>query len=162
MCAVTVEELRLLAAYNRWANTRLQEAAAALSGEELQRDLRASFGSLEGTLIHILWGERGWLHFWQQGAFVRPPSPGEYPDFATLLSAWVRHDHAYGAYLLGLTQVQLEGPRTVDAVTYTLGELIQHALYHSTSHRGQVTLLLRQLGYEPPSTDYRDFLTETR
>ena len=28
--------------------------------------------------------------------------------------------------------------------------------------RGQVTLLLRQLGHEPPSTDYRCFLTEAR
>ena len=66
---MTVEQLRLLAAYNHWANTRLLRAAATLSVEERERDLRASFGSLHGTLIHILWGERGWLHFWQEGDF---------------------------------------------------------------------------------------------
>ena len=91
---MTVEQLRSLSAYNRWANTRLLHAAAALSVEERERDLRASFGSLQGTLIHILWGERGWLHFWQAGDFVPMPTRGEYADFASLRSAWGRHEDA--------------------------------------------------------------------
>jgi uncharacterized damage-inducible protein DinB len=159
---MTVEQLRPLVAYNRWANTRLLEVAAALSVQELERDLRASFGSLHGTLIHILWGERGWLHLWQEGAFLPDPTPGEYPDFASLRSVWTQHEQAYAAYLHGLTQAQLDAPRAVGPNTYALGELIQHVLNHSTYHRGQVTLLLRQLGHEPPSTDYRRFLTEVR
>lgn len=159
---MTDEQVRSLAVYNRWANARLLEAAAALSAEERERDLRASFGSLEGTLIHILWGERGWLHFWQEGSFVPRPIPGEYPDFASLGSAWTEHDEAYAAYLHGLTQAELDAPRTLDADRYTLGELIQHAINHSTYHRGQIALLLRQLGYEPPWTDYHDFLAGWR
>jgi uncharacterized damage-inducible protein DinB len=155
---VTVEQLRSLVAYNRWANTRFLQAAAALSAEELERDLGASFGSLQGTLIHILWGERGWLRFWQNGSFVPRPTPGEYPDFASLCSAWTHHEDAYTAYLHALTQAELDAPRNLDADTYALGELVQHILNHSTYHRGQVTLLLRQLGHEPPSTDYREFL----
>src|SRR3954451_6440214 len=39
---------------------------------------------------------------------------------------------------------------------------IQHALNHSTYHRGQVAILLRQLGHTPPFSDYHDFLTEAR
>jgi len=159
---VTVEQLRWLVAYNRWANTRLLQAVATLSVEELERDLGASFGSLQGTLIHILWGERGWLQFWQVGAFVPEPIPGEYPDFASLRSVWTHHEEAYETYLHGLTQAELDAPRTLDADTYTLGELVQHILNHSTYHRGQVTLLLRQLGHVPPSTDYHDFLAEAR
>ena len=159
---MTVEQLRWLVAYNRWANAGLLQAAALLSAEELERDLRASFGSLQGTLIHILWGERGWLHFWQHRAFLPRPAPGGYPDFASLRSAWTCHEEAYEAYLCGLTQAELDVPRMVDDETYTLGELVQHTLNHSTHHRGQVTLLLRQLGHEPPSTDYRDFLTGAR
>ena len=157
---MTVEQLGPLVAYNRWASTRLLEAAATLSVEERERDLRASFCSLQGTLIHILWGERGWLHFWQDGEFLPDPVPGDYSDFASLRSAWTRHEGAYAAYLLGLTQEDLDAPRAVDDHTHTLGELVQHTLSHSTHHRGQVTLLLRQLGHEPPSTDYRDWLTE--
>jgi uncharacterized damage-inducible protein DinB len=159
---VTVDQLRSLAAYNHWANTRLLQAASTLSVEELERDLRASFGSLQGTLIHVLWGERGWLHFWQEGSFLPDPTPGDYPDFESLRSAWTRHEEAYAAYLDGLTQAELDAPRAVDENTYRLGELVQHTLNHSTHHRGQVTVLLRQLGHEPPSTDYRCYLTEAR
>jgi uncharacterized damage-inducible protein DinB len=159
---VTVEQLRSLVAYNRWANTRLLQVAAALSVGELERDLRASFGSLLGTLIHILWGERGWLHFWQDGNFLPDPTPGEYPDFASLRNAWTRHEDAYAAYLHSLTQAELDAPRAVGPNTYMLGELVQHTLNHSTYHRGQVTVLLRQLGHEPPSTDYRRYLTDAR
>ena len=61
-----------------------------------------------------------------------------------------------------LAQQELDSSRTLDATTYTLGELIQHALNHSTYHRGQVALLLRQLGHTPPFTDYHDFLAEVR
>jgi uncharacterized damage-inducible protein DinB len=73
---VTIEQLHSLAFYNRWANTLLLQAAATLSVEERECDLRASFGSLQGTLIHILWGERGWLHFWLAGSFVPVPTSG--------------------------------------------------------------------------------------
>jgi uncharacterized damage-inducible protein DinB len=66
------------------------------------------------------------------------------------------------AYLNRLTQPELDAPRTLDADSYTLGELIQHAINHSTYHRGQVALLIRQLGHVPASTDYHDFLAEWR
>lgn len=159
---MTVEELRWLFAYNRWANIRLLQAGESLSIEDLNRDVRASFGSLRGTLIHILWGERGWLHFWQEASFVPRPGPSDYPDFASLQRAWAHHEELYEGYLRGLTQAELDAPRTLDAVVYTLGELVQQALNHSTYHRGQVALLIRQLGHEPPSTDFHDFLAEAR
>ena len=159
---MTPNQLHNLALYNRWANTRLFEASSALTVEEREGDLHASFVSLEGTLIHLLWGERGWLNFWQTGNFAPQPSPGDYPDFPALREAWARHDEAYVTYLRSLAQQELDSPLTLDATTYTLGELVQHALNHSTYHRGQVALLLRQLGHTPPFTDYHDFLAEVR
>jgi uncharacterized damage-inducible protein DinB len=159
---VTVEHLASLAAYNRWANARVLQAAAGLTSSERERNLGASFGSLHGTLVHILWGERGWLHMWQRGTFLPDPVPGDYPDFASLRTAWTAHANEYEEYLLGLTQAELDAPRSVDGNFYTLGELVQHTLTHSIHHRGQVVVLLRQMGYVPPCVDYRDFLTEGR
>jgi uncharacterized damage-inducible protein DinB len=159
---MTPNQLQTQAHYNLWANQRLLEASATLTTEERERDLRASFVSLQGTLIHILWGERGWLSFWQTGSFGPRPTPGDYPDFASLQRAWTTHDEVYVTFLSSLTQADLDAPRILDATTYALGELIQHALNHSTYHRGQVALLLRQLGHTPPFTDYHDFLSEAR
>jgi len=72
------------------------------------------------------------------------------------------HNKEYATYIRRLTQAELDEPRMLDATVYTLEELVQHSLNHATYHRGQVALLLRQLGQVPPSTDYHDFLAEAR
>jgi uncharacterized damage-inducible protein DinB len=38
--------------------------------------------------------------------------------------------------------------------------LMQHLANHSTYHRGQVGLMMRQLGAEPQATDFHVFLAE--
>ena len=50
-----------LAAYNRWANARLYEAAFALSDADYRRDVGALFKSMHGTLNHLLLTDRIWL-----------------------------------------------------------------------------------------------------
>ena len=50
-----------LAAYNRWANTRLYDACAGLSDAARKLDRRGFFGSIHNTLNHILVGDRAWL-----------------------------------------------------------------------------------------------------
>jgi uncharacterized damage-inducible protein DinB len=40
-----------------------------------------------------------------------------------------------------------------EPATFPLGQLMLHAVNHSTYHRGQITTLLRQLGAQPVSTD---------
>jgi uncharacterized damage-inducible protein DinB len=53
----------------------------------------------------------------------------------------------------------LAAHHAVRVKTYPLADLIHHLLNRSTYHRGQVALLLRQLGRTPPATDYWLFLT---
>jgi uncharacterized damage-inducible protein DinB len=50
--------LRTMAAYNRWANRRLYAAAAALPDADYRRLAGAFFGSLHGTLNHLLVTDR--------------------------------------------------------------------------------------------------------
>ena len=45
---------------------------------------------------------------------------------------------------------------------FKLAHLMQHLANHSTYHRGQVALMLRQLGAEPMPTDFHAFLVEGR
>ena len=158
---MNVQDVGSLLAYNRWANGRLLEAASRLSAEAFTRDLGASFGSVRGTLLHILWGERRWLQFWQDGSFIPEANVDAFPDTATLGTAWSILDRDREAFGASLTDERLSTRVAVRDQTYTLADLIQHILNHSTYHRGQVVLLLRQVGQQPPATDYRFFLSKT-
>ena len=56
------EYVRLMARYNSWQNGSLYRAADALSDAARREDRGAFFGSIHGTLSHILWGDRMWMN----------------------------------------------------------------------------------------------------
>lgn len=71
------------------------------------------------------------------------------------------------ALLLSLDDAALAAPlayRNLSGKPFTrrLGDLVRHVVNHSTYHRGQLTTLLRQVGAEPPRTDFVTFLPEPR
>ncbi|PYQ50925.1 MAG: damage-inducible protein DinB, partial [Acidobacteria bacterium] len=43
---------------------------------------------------------------------------------------------------------------------YSLGQMMQHLMNHSTYHRGQIVTMLRQLGAKGVSTDYLLYFDE--
>jgi uncharacterized damage-inducible protein DinB len=151
-----------LFAYNHWANRRLLAAVGQLPVEELDKDLRGSFASIRGTLRHLVWGERSWLRYWRVGDFGPLLSAEDFPDLPSIAAAWGALMSEQDAFARGLTDAKLQEPCPVDDDAYVLEELIQHAANHSTHHRGQVVLMLRQLGRTPPGTGFRQFLTASR
>ena len=60
-CMITQGHFKLLAAYNRWANARLYAAALDLSELSYRLHTGVYFGSLHGTLNHLLLTDRLWL-----------------------------------------------------------------------------------------------------
>ncbi len=69
---MAIENFRQLAAYNNWANLRLYGAALELAEEAYRRPTGVFFGSLHGTLNHLLVADRVWLK--------RLTGTGEHPD----------------------------------------------------------------------------------
>src|SRR6202051_5343434 len=58
---MTPEQFRQLAAYNRWPSPRLYAAALDLSNQAYRLHIGVFFGSLHGTLNHLLLTDRLWL-----------------------------------------------------------------------------------------------------
>lgn len=56
-----VQRYRTFAAYNAWANRRLYQAAALLSEGQYRAERGAFFGSVHGTLNHLLVTDRIWM-----------------------------------------------------------------------------------------------------
>jgi uncharacterized damage-inducible protein DinB len=99
---------------------------------------------------------------WRSGTFSPPLSPAELPDLPSIAAGWAKLEQEQEAFARDLTEDRLREPCPVREHDYVLGELIQHALNHSTHHRGQVVLMLRRLGRTPPGTGFRQFLDDSR
>ncbi len=162
-----MENLKMMAAYNRWANRLVYDAAGALSEDELHRDTGAFFGSIFGTLSHLLTADRVWLNRFT-GEGPRPAALDErpYSTFPELRAAREIEDIRIIAYVDGLTEAQLAGqisytPLTSpDPVQSRLAPTLTHVFNHQTHHRGQAHMGLTVLGRPSISMDLIYFLRE--
>ena len=157
-----------LAHYNRWANGRLYDAVAALPVKEHDKPRPAAyFGSLLGTLNHILVGDWVWLHrFEGAGHLPKALDESPYDDLASLRQAREAEDARVIAFAEGLSEEMLAGDlryRTLvspaDMVTpwpLALG----HLFNHQTHHRGQAHALVKEAGAEPPPLDLIYYLRD--
>jgi uncharacterized damage-inducible protein DinB len=62
----------------------------------------------------------------------------------------------------GVTNESLGRTLPVRTTQISLAHLMQHLANHSTYHRGQIALMMRQLGAAPLATDFAMFLMEGR
>lgn len=152
--------LRLQAAHNCWMNEKLYAVCARLSDEERRRDLGAFFRSVHGTLNHLLLVDRLWLGRVVGQRFAVDALDQElYAAFAVLAVERQATDTAIQDVVDGLVEARLSGPVTYTSlltnrsVTLPLGLILTHLFHHQTHHRGQITALLSQLGYDFGDTD---------
>jgi uncharacterized damage-inducible protein DinB len=155
---MTGSDLLNLFEYDEWATTKLIDAAAQLDASAFDKDLGTSFRSVHGTLVHIYGAQRVWLTRWKGAVPSGLISPEEIPTIPDLKNRWQELRAELRTYLQTLTGEQLANPheyRNVkgDRWAEPLYQQIQHVLFHSMYHRGQVVTLLRQLGQTPPQTD---------
>ena len=80
---------------------------------------------------------------------------------------WDEVEAQRGTFLESLTDAGLHDtltiqPTTGGAYVHTLQQTLQHAVDHSSYHRGQIVTMLRQLGVKPPSTGLIGFYREQR
>jgi uncharacterized damage-inducible protein DinB len=156
---------RQLLLYTLWADRICLKALEQVAAEDLVRDTGTSFGSLLGTLAHILGSQRVWLARFEGKILSRVPDLTDFPDWETLTAAWGETSAELGFFLASLTAEQVSADLSwtnLQGVSYTrpLWEPVLHLVNHSTYHRGQVVSQLRQLGYQPPSTDLIYFLID--
>jgi uncharacterized damage-inducible protein DinB len=58
---ITSAYVRTMAAYNAEMNRRLYAAASRLTDETRRQQRGAFWGSIHGTLNHLLWGDTMWM-----------------------------------------------------------------------------------------------------
>jgi uncharacterized damage-inducible protein DinB len=165
------ENFVLLGQYNAWMNAKLYEAAAALPADALNADRGAFFGSIIGTLNHIVAGDTIWLRRFAmhparfaalQPLLALPAPDGLTATFSTDLATLHAHrkqlDATIRELLAALSDADLEhvldykNTKGVGSQK-RFGSLLLHFFNHQTHHRGQASTLLSQAGVDIGVTD---------
>ena len=161
-----LDYFRLLSRYNRWANNRLYDAASKLSSDDYYRNRQAFFGSLHGTLNHILVGDRIWISRIEgRDSGISRLDEVLYDDLDSLWSARESFDETIINTLLDIKPARLEGDLAYhttsgEACVTPLRLVLGHLFNHATHHRGQAHGLLSQTTTPPPVLDLIYFLRE--
>lgn len=151
----TVEHLRHLFAYNDWANRRM---VVALKHNDSSRSLQ--------ILTHLLITEKEYY----QRLYGKDSTGFNFWPELTIDDCGTLARECAEAYEKLLRRFEEDGLdvraryRTSEGVKCenTFRELLAHVLFHSSIHRGNIMLKLREDGFEPPKIDYIIYLRETK
>jgi uncharacterized damage-inducible protein DinB len=158
------DHFAMFAAYNRWANGVVYAAAQPLSVEELNSNRGAFFGSLIGTLNHLVCADRIWMRrFTGEGDAPSALNVILYPELAALKAARDAEDERIGKWIDSLDESRLGENftyvpvTTPQPVTQKLGSALSHFFNHQTHHRGQCHMILTSLGKPSVTLDMVSF-----
>ncbi len=151
---------QLMAQYNLWMNQKIYAICLDIPDEKRKQDLGAFFKSIHGTLNHLLYGDKAWMgRFTNKPFLVNAIAQELYSDFDALKAEREKTDGEILQWSKHLDSKWLsqefEYISNVDNKHRVLPSwvLVTHMFNHQTHHRGQVTTLIKQLGYEPGITD---------
>jgi uncharacterized damage-inducible protein DinB len=146
----------MMARYNAWANARLFRMAGALPDELYRKNVGAYFGSLHGTLNHLLTADRIWMHR-LTGVGQQPVKLNAilFDDLSSLLAARVEEDSRIIDFVQSLAESSFEELweyRMLNGAPQTQRrcETLAHLFNHQTHHRGQAHAILTVLGVTEP------------
>ena len=153
---------RVMARYNAWQNKGLRAIIDAMDEDALRRDRGAFFGSILGTLNHLLWGDLVWMARFA-GGDAPTQAIADSPDMTATPVEWstrrFRADGRISLWADKLGSVDLVGDLTWYSgaakreVTQPMQTCIVHFFNHQTHHRGQVHAMLTAVGAKPGPTD---------
>lgn len=159
---IAPELFKTMAHYNRWMNDRVYQICDGIPDEVRKEDRGAFFKSMHGTLNHLLLTDRTWLSRFGVKPFrARSLDEELYADFSVLCRERRHTDEDIERWAAALTQEKLAERSSFEfgtgenkkVVTYPFWHVVLQLFNHQTHHRGQLTTLMMQAGYDPGVTD---------
>ena len=157
---MTPEHALAMARYNSWMNDKVYAAAGTLDDAARKLDRGAFFGSIHGTLNHLLVGDRIWMaRFTGVPSGVSRLDEDLYGNFDDLAAERQRLDAVIVDWAAGLSADDLARQFEYTSLTGSVRRrspmwfAVAHMFNHQTHHRGQLSTLLYQAGQDVGITD---------
>lgn len=165
---MNIREIQTIYDYNYWANRRIVAAAAQIRPEQFLANTSHSYGSLRGTLVHILDSEHGWRMLCQNkpDAHFDTYVPEMFPTVEALAQKWNEDEQAMRDYLARLSDddmtsiVRYQGDGRAKRER-PLWHCLYHLANHGTQHRSEAAVMLTDFGSSPGDLDFTLFVNET-
>src|SRR5690606_15862552 len=136
---MSAEQVRTMAAYNRWMNEKLYAVCAELTDEERKADRGAFFKSIHGTLNHLLLADKVWMGWFTDAPFFAKSYDQEVcADFAELRAQRAIMDAHIERWAATLTNerlaetLELRSPLNPRPRRYPLWLCVTHLFNHQT------------------------------
>ena len=158
MAASAKMQLMQMARYHGWATERLLEAVASIPDEPYHKSCGLFFGSIHGTLNHLLLTDSEiWYPRFTQAQTTALSLDAELESNRALLaSRLIAATARWRGYVDNLDEAALADDlryimTTGRARALPMSSALLHVFNHATHHRGQITAAISMLGfqYEP-------------
>jgi len=142
--------------YNIWANNRLINNLLAQDDQLLAKELVGSFPTIRATISHLWFAETGWLsrlngNGWEVSNVVNFTGSNK-----ALFKSWQNTSEDFKKFV-EKSDLEEQIPFDHKGVKFSIPtrEIIQTVFNHGSFHRGQIVMMMRQLGIsEISQTDY--------
>jgi uncharacterized damage-inducible protein DinB len=158
--------------YHLWANKLVYKHLKDLPEDVCFQEVQSVFPTLYDTLLHMYQSDFIYLKAIKGESFEKIVAAvnqlkEENPE-RSLEKLEKSHDQLgdkYREFINTLenlhANISVSHP-SFGTLTTSYQELLQHVVNHGTYHRGNITAILRQLGYKGVPTDYIFYLYETQ
>jgi uncharacterized damage-inducible protein DinB len=161
------QDILILYQYNAWSNAKLLHAASDITREQFLAPTPFPHGSLQGTLIHALFGEWLWRQRWEATAppFTFRFKPEEFPTVESLRARWADEEARLMNFVANVTEERLYSKfkyTSTEGYPYErmVWETMVHLVNHGTQHKTEAAAILTSLGHSPGDIDLIVYLNE--
>jgi uncharacterized damage-inducible protein DinB len=140
--------------YNNWANQQVLQACQNLSEDQLATMIPGAYGTIRGTLEHIIQSEEYYIEL-LTGSRPKPPFEWKARPGLAEMTAYAGQ---IGEKLVDISQHILPTDQVTEEVDgkqfhyHALAVFIQ-IIDHGIEHRTNITTILNQGSQKPPSVD---------
>jgi uncharacterized damage-inducible protein DinB len=153
---MTIDDIRYLFAYDRWATSKILEAAAGIDDATWSAKNAIDRRGLGGILVHQLGATQRWRNGLAGTGLTPRPEREPLVTVDELRTRWADEWDAWESWVAIIDDdwlVQLE-----DGVAHW--QMLLHVANHGTQHRSEAATLLTEVGRSPGDLDMIFFAEE--
>ncbi|TFJ93401.1 DinB family protein [Lentibacillus salicampi] len=150
--------------YNEWANGQIFNRIKELPKDVYRKEIQSVFSSISRVLAHVYLSDLGWIEVFSgkdmEHALMLQEQLKEETESKELEEMEAMFLKLSERYKLLFSQLEdsdkplvIKNPNG-DLMETSVFEQVPHVVNHGTYHRGNITAMLRQLGYASVPTDY--------